>query len=77
MNIQNTVDHLTLNKLSNQELIEILEKSTFINNDELLDNLLSQLPKLGPTEEQLLKYPQVKRAWEEYLIIAHLHGINN
>ena len=42
-----------------------------------IETLKEQMPLRGPTRKQLDQYPAVRDAWERYLTIATLHGIND
>ena len=42
-----------------------------------VETLKRQMHRRGPTQQQLEQYPAVQDAWERYLTIAALHGIND
>jgi hypothetical protein len=39
------------------------------------DSTISQGKSLVPSEENLEKYPALKQAWEEYLVVKRLLGV--
>ena len=74
MSMPDIVDHWMLNMKNTREQ-ELTERSEKILR--AVESLKLQMCLRGPNEQQLEKYPAVREAWERYLTIAALHGINN